>query len=135
MRVEVRIDGRSELHLRSNEVWWHHFENAAPGRHGGTTPIKVNLIDWLPTWPDVPTSENRDCYCDSSHLTAGFDPLAAVDQTVTFNVLQGQGRATMTAVQQPAAGNGHTFILQIDDNGYGGSFVYIVELTYLTPAG
>jgi Tol biopolymer transport system component len=31
--VQTYIDGRSRLLIRGSRVWWHHYDNAAPGRH------------------------------------------------------------------------------------------------------
>src|SRR5262245_14685661 len=71
LRVEALIDGESQLYIKNNTVHWKHFIYAAPGRWNFVIgSIKLNGVDWFPTWPDVPDTENRDCNgCESSATT------------------------------------------------------------------
>lgn len=67
LTVGALIDGRSQLVVSGNEVFWHHYDFAAPGRHEGVNrPTLINSETWFPEWPDIPTPENRDCDCTSS---------------------------------------------------------------------
>ena len=60
LTVRALIDGRSQLVVNGNDVFWHHFDFAAPGRHeGANEPTLINSETWFPEWPDFPTQENR----------------------------------------------------------------------------
>jgi hypothetical protein len=71
--VRAFIDGRSQLVVRGDRVYWHHLDFAAPGRwqdpdtqRAYDEPTYLNGVAWYPVWPDQSDRENRDCGCDSS---------------------------------------------------------------------
>ena len=105
LAIRAHIDGRSQLVLRGDTVYWHHLEWAAPGRHqhleqGTGEPTYPNGIAWRPTWPDSPDAENRDCDCNSSAFE-GVPSLAAQEQEVSLEILQARQKPAL--IQQPAA--------------------------------
>ena len=126
LSVHSFIDGRSQLILQDNVVYWRHFERAAPGRLWQSTVLKG--ADWLPTWPDQPTSENRDCRGCESSRSESVPLLAPQAQVVTLDVIQARGRVEI--VQQPDQNNGFTLIVEFDDN-YWGAELYEINLNYV----
>jgi hypothetical protein len=128
LTVRAFIDGRSTLILRDNTVHWFHADYAAPGRHNGVNyPTYLNGTAWFPTWPDVPTRENRDCHCNSSTFV-GVPRLPAHAQTVTLTIQKQRGGVFI--VQQPNAGNNYTLKLTFNDDLYDGASWYKITLTY-----
>jgi hypothetical protein len=128
LNVRAFIDGHSYLILQGDTVYWRHFERAAPGRLWQSTVL--NGMDWSPTWPDEPTSENRDCDgCESSRFV-GVPPLEPQPQTVTLDILQARERAEI--IQQPDESNGYTLIVEFDDVAPPGADWYEIDLSYVT---
>jgi hypothetical protein len=123
IRVEAWIDGTSQLHIQGNTAQWHHFDYSAPGLEGGNFPTIINYLAWFPTWPGSPYNCSG---CVSSVFTGVNPSLNAVDQTVGLNIIQ--ARDSVSIVQQPAAANNYTLIVEFDDNGPGGADWYIIEL-------
>ncbi len=127
LRVEVLVDGWSYLKVKGTTLHWEHHVYAAPGRWEGVIqPTKLNGVDWLPTWPDLPTVENRDCGgCVSSTTTL---PIAVprVPSTTTINEVK--VRRPQNLVQAPSAANDYELIVEITDFGQGGGDSYIVEI-------
>jgi len=128
LNVRSFIDGRSQLVLQDNVVYWRHLERAAPGRLWQSTVL--NGADWLPTWPDQPTSENRDCDGCESSRSESVPVLAPQAQVVTLDVIQARERVEI--VQQPDQNNGFTLIVEFDDNNYWGAELYEINLNYVT---
>lgn len=129
LKVRAYIDGRSQLIIRENIAYWHHLDFAAPGRHYFyNEPTYLNKVRWEPTWPDKPDAENRDCNCNSSSYE-GVPSLARSNQTVSLYVVQGRGEVFI--LQQPAAANDYTLIVELDDNPLDGPEWYEVNLSYI----
>ncbi len=136
LTVRAFIDGRSQLVVRGERVYWHHLDFAAPGRwqdpdtqRAYDEPTYLNGVAWYPIWPDQPDRENRDCGCNSSSIN-GIPPLARQDQTATLSIEQARG--LVIVIQQPEAGNDYTLIVEFDDGGPGGADWYEVTLQYVT---
>jgi len=136
LTVRAFIDGRSQLVIRGDRLYWHHLDFAAPGRwqdpdtqRAYDEPTYLNGAPWYPVWPDQPDRENRDCGCSSSSIN-GIPALARQDQTVALSLEQARGLVTI--VQQPEAGNDYTLIVEFDDGGPGGADWYEVTLQYVT---
>ena len=130
LKVRAYIDGRSQLIIQGNRVYWHHLDFAAPGRHYDaevSQPTDLNQVNWMPIWPDEPDSENRDCNCDSSSYE-GIPNLPKTDQPVWVDVVQGRGAVYI--VQQPNAANDYTLIIEFDDNPLDGPAWYEIDLGY-----
>ena len=131
LNIRAYIDGRSQLIIKGNTIHWHHLDFAAPGRHFDaevSQPTYLNQVNWLPVWPDVPDSENRDCNCDSSTYE-GVPTLARTNQRVWLDIVQGRGRVSV--LQQPNADNNYTLIVELDDNPLMGPDWYEVNLNYI----
>lgn len=128
LRIEALIDGHSQLVLKGNTAEWRQMEWAAPGRwEGRHEPTRINGLAWLPAWPDVPDSENRDCNC-SSDVYSGISPaLPAIAADLALRSIQ--ARDSVSIAQYPAADNGFTTIVDFYD-GWGGAEWYIVELDF-----
>ena len=57
--IEAHIDGRDQLIINRKTLQWHHFDNAAVGRHDGANSPTIistaeNQFEWIPDWPDQP---------------------------------------------------------------------------------
>ena len=126
--IEALIDGRSQLVIRGDTVYWDHFEFSAPGLQQGTDlPTILCGTDWYPVWPG---GVNVDCSNCTSQPVSGLVPtLGSIDQTVTMDVLQ--ARESVAIVQQPDSGNGYTLIVEFNDNITSGSEIYRIQLCYL----
>lgn len=132
LRVEVLVDGWSYLKVKGSTLHWEHHVYAAPGRWQDVIqPTKLNGVDWFPTWPDVPTVENRDCAgCLSSTTEL---PVAVPRVPSTTTIREVQVRRAQDLIQAPAAANDYELIVRITDFGQGGGAVYIVEVD-VTPS-
>jgi hypothetical protein len=95
---------------------------------GGNQPTYLNSVRWEPTWPDIPDPTNEYCNCNSS-IYRGIPNLARKNQRVWLDLVQGRER--ISVIQQPNADNDYTFILELDDNSYGGAEWYEVNLNYI----
>jgi hypothetical protein len=136
LTVRAFVDGRSQLVVREERVYWHHLDFAAPGRwldpdtqRAYDEPTYLNGAAWYPAWPDQLDRENRDCGCDSSAIS-GVPALARQDRVAALSIEQARGLVTI--IQQPEAGNDYTLIVEFDDGGPGGADWYEVTLQYLT---
>jgi hypothetical protein len=130
LHVRAYIDGDSQLVVQDSAVRWHHLGAAAPGRLiEADEPTYLNGVAWYPAWPDVPDSENRDCYCDSSTYV-GVPPLTRQDQVVSLKVVQ--ARYGVAIIQQPKVANDYTLIVYFDDGPPGGADWYEISLGYMT---
>lgn len=130
LKVRAYIDGRSQLIIQGNTVYWHHLDFEAPGRWeygGGSKPTYLNQDAWEPTWPDIPDATNQDCNCDSSSYE-GIPNLAKTGQAVWLDVIQGRGAVYI--IQQPSTTNNYTLIVELDDNPFDGAAWYEVDLGY-----
>lgn len=130
LKVRAYIDGRSQLVLRGNEIYWHHLDFAAPGRHFDAEvnqPTYLNQVKWFPIWPDAPDRENRDCNCDSSSYQS-VPSLVQADKMVQMDVVQGRGEVSI--LQQPSAANDYALIIELDDNPLSGPAWYEFDLSY-----
>lgn len=138
LRIEALVDGESHLHIKGSTAHWKHYIFAAPGRWDSDgqspwtmEPITLNGVEWLPTWPDAPTPENRIC---NSYPCAGVVSSSTqlsvavprVPSTATWNGVQ--VRRDQGIVQQPSAANDWELIVLISDYMVGGSADYIVEI-------
>lgn len=127
LRIEVLVDGWSYLKVKGSTLHWEHHVYAAPGRWQDVIqPTKLNGVDWFPTWPDVPTVENRDCGGCVSSLTELPISVPRVPSTTTINEVQ--VRRAQDLIQAPAAANDYELIVRITDFGQGGGANYIVEV-------
>lgn len=131
VNVRADIDGRSRLILQGNSVQWQHFDNAAPGRQSGDTlPTCIDGETWHPTWPDTPTSENRDC---GGCLSSLFNPSPALPSLQNFSGIQqiGDGcRSSCQVVETPTSGNGYKLVIEFNDNAIGDSAWYEIEILF-----
>ncbi len=132
--IQALIDGRSILHLQGNTAQWFHIDAAAPGRHPDDDgnkriePTVINGVEWFPVWPDEPDLQNRDCMCFSDVFEGVVPSLTSTASD--FNLEMIQVRQVAFIAQHPAAENDFTLTIMFDDNSAGGSFDYIVELTF-----
>jgi len=110
LHVRAEIDGRSELRMQGNDIWWHHFEFEAPGMWGDDQPTFLNGDMWYPSWP---TEENAFCNCDTDKEALLETPLKSDGSTVGVTVVSARG--TVTVTQQPTAGNNYTAHIEFND--------------------
>jgi hypothetical protein len=141
LEIRALIDGRDQLIIHNNTLQWHHFENAAVGRHLGVnepTEISTTLngstqldhYDWIPDWPAPPPNNIR--YEAYSSVFTGLTPaIPRQETTVSLQVIQ--ARSLVQLIQQPSAANNYTTILQFDDRSAAGSEFYQARLTFPIP--
>jgi hypothetical protein len=87
LNVRALIDGRSQLRIQGNNVWWHHIQYAAPGRHSGADePTYLNSVAWYP-WPDLAPEDYPSCNCDSLIYTHLSPALATDGVAIQVSVL------------------------------------------------
>jgi len=129
IRIEAIIDGRSNLILHNNKAQWHHINWAAPGRLDfSSDPTIINGDKWYPVWPDVPDEENRSCDCFSDVFKSVKPTLPKKNTNVDLILIQSRGETAI--VQYPSKKNGYELILEYNDNPFGGSDTYIVDLRF-----
>jgi hypothetical protein len=129
IRVEALIDGRSHLILRANTAQWYHLDWAAPGRHQfRNEPTIINGVEWFPEWPDIPTPENRNCYCYSDIYDCVVPPLPLGEVPITLRRIQSRHITTIT--QFPNGSNDYTLIIEFNDNFPPSSDWYIIEIDF-----
>lgn len=131
LNIRAYIDGRSQLIITADAVYWHHLDFDAPGRWEFgelNQPTYLNQVEWEPIWPDVPDPTNDFCNCNSS-IYRGIPSLARTDQRIWLDIVQGRGR--ISVFQQPNAKNNYTLILEMDDNSFDGAAWYEVNLNYI----
>jgi hypothetical protein len=134
LNVRAYIDGRSQLIIQGDKLYWHHLDFAAPGCHEDAEvnqPTYLNQAAWEPVWPDVPDAENRDCNCDSSSYQ-GIPNLASTNQRVGFDILRARGEVIV--IQHPSADNNYALVIELDDNPLIGPDWYEVNLNYIVGA-
>jgi hypothetical protein len=128
LRVSADIDGRSQLVFRERTVHWIHFQDAAPGREAGANiATTLDAVEWQPVWPDVPTSENRNCNgCESDAFSDLALAVPRVPSAVTLARVA--GNRDPAVVQMPDTGNNFTLIVELSDLGFGGSSIYTIDI-------
>lgn len=78
-------------------------------------PTVINGVDWFPTWPDVPDTENRCGDCFSLDTFMGVSPpLPLATTTTTLTVIRSRGQTKV--IQLPSVSNDFTLIIEFDDN-------------------
>jgi hypothetical protein len=141
LEIRALVDGRDQLIIRDNTLQWHHFENAAVGRHlGANEPTEITTTlngssqmdhyDWIPEWPAPPPNNIR--YEAYSSVFTGLTP-AIPRQATTVSLQVIQARSLVQLIQQPSAANSYTTILEFDDRGAAGSAFYEARLTFPIP--
>ena len=134
LNIRAYIDGRSQLVIEGNKLYWHHLDFDAPGRWelGETIqPTHINHMKWYPTWLDVPDATNDSCDCNSS-VYREIPNLARTNQRVWLDIVQGRG--SFSVIQQPTTNNNYTFIIEFDDNNFDGAEWYELNLNYIVGA-
>lgn len=122
LAITAQIDGRSQIHIQGDRLWWHHIEYSAPGRWFDDLPTTINGVDWYPVWPE--DGSNSDCDCDSSFTTVPFAPLSNIEVEISVS-----GDNVVYVVQQPLIENHFTAIVEFNDAG-GGASIYNVIINY-----
>ena len=132
MTITVRalIDGRSQLILKGKTAQWRHFDNAAPGMHGGRNePTIINGTKWFPQWEDSDLDPEVRVSKAVSNVFDGIEPaLPPAAMTVTMTKIHCRDLASI--VQQPAAKNDFTTIIEFNDDQSAGSDWYEVKLMF-----
>ena len=134
LNIRAYIDGRSQLIVQGNTLYWHHLDFDAPGRWelgDAIQPTYINHMKWHPTWPDVPDATNDFCYCYSA-IYIGIPDLARINQRVWLDIVQGRG--SFAVIQKPTINNNYMFIIEFDDNNFDGAEWYELNLNYIVGA-
>lgn len=107
LKVRVQVDGVGHLHLRGGEIWYDHSRGraSAPGRHEGEHPTYLNdKTEWRPVW----TGSSTQRHAAGISMPVEGDP-------ADVHVRQSGGRGHVVVLQQPAAANDFTTILELRD--------------------
>jgi len=129
LRVGAFIDGRSRLVLSGSELHWFHLDYSAPGRlDGAFLPTNIDGVDWLPSWPDQPDSENRDCGCRSLDAFAGLAVPVPRQATATSVTPVGDMRGAARVIEQATVANDFAVVIELDDNDDAGADTYVVDI-------
>ena len=133
LTFKAYIDGEDKLIISGSNVQWHHLDtNAAPGRQGfQNLPTYLNGVQWLPSWPDNPSTENKQP-CFSSINTSLSPALPAIEQNLCINIISARGSATIA--QQPKLNNNYTLVIDFNDEAFQGADWYEVTIFASSPA-
>jgi len=116
VRVEVNIDGVSDLVLSGSTAQWYHLSYDPPG------VTTINGASWAPSG----LSNGCNCYSD---VFDGVVP--AIPQSATgFAVTVDDGRGDVMIQQLPSSANGYRLIVRFDDGPQGGADEYDVTIDY-----
>ncbi len=142
MEVRAFIDGRDDLHVQGDRVWWEHGDFAGPGLLGAadqptflstTTTSGTSDVTWCPVWSDG--CNTCDGSCDELRAPTVSEPdetlstsLPAEAQDVVLT--RAACRGSCTIVQQPSAEDGYELVVELDDDRICGADWYDVALTY-----
>lgn len=119
LKVRGFVDGKAQLVFGATKVKWHSIDAAAPGLwQGHKEATFLNGVAWTPAWPS--DGENRDCNCDSQPSPDVAQGLAAIDQVVTVQKIEGRGDVSVS--EQPSAANGFTVKIDLNDPQDGASW-------------
>jgi hypothetical protein len=127
LRVRAYVDGKSRLVVTPNAIRWDHLEHAKPGQWSEKNePTYVNGYAWIPTWP----SSSATAVESSSPLAVNLSLSGSVEITKVA------ARWQVEIIQQPAADNGFTLVIEFNDDppGIGGPAWYEVILSRLSVA-
>jgi len=126
--IRALIDGKSQIKIQDNQLWWHHMENAAPGVFDGANePTTVNGFDWVPVWPF--NDEGRGCDCESDKLDLADAGIQLSNDFELLELRAVSARDSATLLQSPSADNGFLSIIELDDPS-GGPDWYEVVLVF-----
>lgn len=139
LRVSAFIDGRSRLVLSGSQVRWFHLDFSAPGRLGtddgerDSQPTLIDGLEWWPTWPDVPDSENRDCGCGT--VDAWTDLAVPVPQGASTAIVTpvGEMRGAARVIEQATVANDFAVVVELDDNQTAGGTTYVIDIDVTGP--
>jgi hypothetical protein len=121
LTIAAQIDGLSRLVVKTNRIHWDHLRFNRPGMYDPQIhfPTLLNGYPWFPSWLTPGITDTGQSF-----------PLEAVSIFGTNEVLmrQERGRGPVAIVQQPAAANDFTLIVEFDDVAPGGADWYEVTL-------
>jgi hypothetical protein len=129
LNVKAYIDGRSHLLIQDRNVWWHHYDFAAPGQYGETKPTIINYLMWYPNWP---VEDTWFCDCDSSIYSALPPSLPTHGSAIDLTPILVRGEVSI--IQQPSLDNSYTAIVEFNDNapiGGPGAEWYEVDISFI----
>ncbi len=125
--IRALIDGKSQINIQDNQLWWHHFDAAAPGvRLGANEPTTVNGFDWFPIWPF--NDEGGDCDCESDKFDLSNAGLQLANDLELLELRVVNARDSATLIQSPLAGNGYLSIIELDDPSGGSTWYEVVAV-------
>jgi hypothetical protein len=107
---------------------WFHLDHSAPGRLDGSfLPTMFGAKEWLPSWPDQPDSENRDCQCRTLDAWSGL-PVAVPRAATSATVTPVDVRGAASVIEQATVGNDFAVIIELDDSDSSGAATYVVDI-------
>ncbi len=126
LRVRSFIDGADSLIVRGDQIWFEHHAYELPGRWmGGDEPTIINgEYEWRPVWTGSVSDRFRIPDPESA-----LPPNRSFDAD-TLRVTHRGGWGSVVVSQYPAADNGYTLIVTIDDRGPEGATWYTVGIDW-----
>ena len=127
VRVRAIVDGRSQINIQDNQLWWHHFQDIAPGKHNGLDePTIINAFDWFPVWPF--NDEFRSCDCESDKFDLADAGVQLTNDLELLELRVVDARISASLIQSPSAANGFHTIIELDDDTSGSATYQVVAV-------
>lgn len=124
--IRAYIDGISDLVFQNGEVYWQHYNFAAPGRHNRLDePTIINDYKWMP-WEGMPGELTGPCTSSRLFLSEIGLNLDETWQIVDMNIIQ--ARESVSVSQFPSYENDYAGIISFNDRINGGAAWYEIEL-------
>ncbi|HTI71477.1 MAG TPA: PEP-CTERM sorting domain-containing protein [Candidatus Limnocylindria bacterium] len=116
--IQATIDGRDELIVQGDQIYWHHVLGAAPtGSVTITTTMdgvtQLDHVVWTPQW-SVDPSTLTDVMAYSLKFEPLFPTLGTQPEALTIEKLQGRG--TVDLLEYPTTLNGGNLFIGFDDS-------------------
>jgi formylglycine-generating enzyme required for sulfatase activity len=126
IRVEAWVEGRSQIMVQGDYLWWRHYKGEAPGMISGVKPLwtLINGVSWTPAW-SFPGTTCPAGHCDSANK---FYPpwigvqLKAQPKLVTVYIKGGGGKSFAS----PHAPDYLTSVELFDDGMQGAGWYEVV---------
>jgi len=129
INVRAFIDGKSQIKIQDNQLWWHHIEAAAPGVYeGANEPTTINGIDWFPVWPF--NDEGRECDCESDKFDLASAGIQLSNDLELLELRVVNARDSASIIQPPSAGNGFLTIIELDDPSGGPEWYEVIAVFF-----
>lgn len=129
VRFEACIDGSDIVHIKGTSLWIEHLTWSLPGAGSpcSFSTIKINGVDWTPTWSVDPDTGNQT----TEEFSIGCSAGSATQADLSGVTERDPGRVSV--IQQPDAGNDYETQILIDDDAPTGAYTYAFTVCFSTP--